>query len=106
MHGIGIVRHVAFRIDIAVKPPPRRHVVHQLGCGNLHDPIARMWIETGGFGVDHDFAHATLPLRYRSRALRRHSPRRIRLTIAAIWRAPAPLLSAVLTTKSARRRFS
>src|SRR5271163_4851670 len=106
VHRIGVGRHVTFRIDVTVELPSGRHVMKQLERGDLDDPVPKTRVEPGCFGIDYDFAHAILPRKRRSRLLRRQSPCRIRRTMAEIWRAAAARLNAVLTTKSARRRFS
>ena len=57
VHLEGLVRHVALRIEVAVKHLAGRHAVEQLDAADLDQPIAAQRIEAGGFGVENDFAH-------------------------------------------------
>ncbi len=58
MHLERAVRHVAFRIEIAVEAVAGRKPVDQLDAADLDQPVALIGIEPGGFGVEHDLAHA------------------------------------------------
>jgi hypothetical protein len=53
--------HVAFGIDVAVKFAAGRDMVDKLDAGNLDDAMAFGWIQTGRFGVEHDFAQLLSP---------------------------------------------
>jgi hypothetical protein len=53
--------HVAFGIDITVKFPAGRDVMEKLDAGDLDDAMAFGWIQTGRFGVEHDFAQLPSP---------------------------------------------
>ena len=53
----GVLRHVAFRIEINVKFPAGRQVVLQFDGADLDDPVAGGRIEAGGFGVEDDLTH-------------------------------------------------
>jgi len=57
MHGEGLGRHVALGIEVPVKGLPGRHAVENLDAADLDQPIAAQGIETGGFGIENDFAH-------------------------------------------------
>ena len=52
------VRHVALGIEIVVKGVAGRKAVDQFDAADLDQPIALIGIEPGGFGVEHDLAHA------------------------------------------------
>ena len=58
---IGLFRHVALGVDVAVKFPPGRDVVHQFEAGHFDDPVPVLRIEAGRLGVDHDFPHRFSP---------------------------------------------
>jgi hypothetical protein len=53
-----LLRHIAFRIDVAVERLPRRHAVEYLNATELNQTIASQRIQAGGFGIENDFAHA------------------------------------------------
>ena len=53
--------HVAFGIDVSVKFSAGRDVVDELDAGDLDDAMAFAWIQTGRFGVEHDFAQLSSP---------------------------------------------
>ena len=53
----GRLRHVAFRIEVAVKRLAGREAVDELDAADLDQPIALKGIEPGGFGIEHDLAH-------------------------------------------------
>ena len=57
MHGKGFRRHVAFRIDVAVKGLAGRHAVEHLDAADFDQPVAAQGIKAGGFGIENDFAH-------------------------------------------------
>ena len=100
------LRHVAFRIEVAVERPAGRKAVDQLDAADLDQPVALDGVEAGGFGVEHDLAHRT----FASAASESISPGRhlsnrrqdLPHLLRGRARCPAPLS----TTKSARRRFS
>jgi hypothetical protein len=52
-----LLRHVAFRIDVAVKGLPGRHAIEDLNASNLNHTITAQRVQTGRFGVENDFAH-------------------------------------------------
>jgi hypothetical protein len=85
--------HVAFGIDVTVKFAAGRDVVNELDAGDLDDAMTFAWIQTGRFGIEHDFTQRSFPLL-----------RRI-LTIAFKRRKVRPRPAPVGTTKSARWRF-
>src|SRR5207302_3375892 len=62
VHLEGRGRHVAFGIDVAMEGLAGWDAVEQLDAADLHHPIAREWIEAGGFRIEHDFAHFGLYL--------------------------------------------
>ena len=114
-------RHVAFGIEIAVERLAGREAVDQLDAADLDQPMPGNGIEAGGFGIEHDLAHANLERRSVSRrpgqcrrraaAMPHESPspsrilctsRRMSRTCARAWSSSCELS----TTKSARRRFS
>src|SRR5688572_3034559 len=51
MHG------AAFGREIAVILAARRDAVHELDASELDQAVAALWIEAGGFCVEHDLAH-------------------------------------------------
>ena len=53
--------HVAFGIDVTVKFAAGRDVVDKLDAGDLDNAMAFAWIQTGRFGVEHDFAQLLSP---------------------------------------------
>jgi hypothetical protein len=57
----GLVGHVAFGIDVTVEFTAGRDVVNKLDAGDLDDAMAFAWIQTGRFGVEHDFAQLLSP---------------------------------------------
>jgi len=73
MDGERVGRHVAPGIEVAVKFPPGRYVVHQLDAGDLDDAVPVIRVEPGRFGIDHDLAHrhSLAYLRRRANPLRR-----------------------------------
>ena len=58
VHRLGFGRHVALGIDEAMELAPRRDAVEELDAADLDQPVAALRIEAGGFGVEHDLAHA------------------------------------------------
>ena len=50
-------RHVAFRIEVAVKRLAGRKAVDQLDAADLDQAIALEGIKPGGFGIENDLAH-------------------------------------------------
>jgi hypothetical protein len=82
--------HVAFGIDVTVKFAAGRDVMDKLDAGDLDDAMAFGWIQTGRFGVEHDFAQLLSPVLRRS------------LTIDFKRRKVSPRPAPVGTTKSAR----
>ena len=60
VHLEGGLRHVAFRIEVAVERLAGRKAIDQLDAADLDQPIALDGIEAGGFGVEHDLAHWNL----------------------------------------------
>ena len=60
VHLEGGLRHVAFRIEIAMERLAGWKAVDQLDTADLDHPIALQRIEAGGFGVEHDLAHWNL----------------------------------------------
>jgi hypothetical protein len=52
-----LLRHIAFRVDVAVERLPRRHAVEDFNATKLNQTIASQWIQAGGFGIENDFAH-------------------------------------------------
>ena len=99
-----IFGHVALGIDVAVKFAAGRDVVDQLDAGDLDDAMAFARIETGRFGIEHDFAHhySVLP----ASPLPGRQLCRTSLTIARNRRKVRFRPNPVGTTKSARCRFS
>jgi hypothetical protein len=57
MHIEGFGRHVALGIDMPVKGLPGRHAVEYLDAADFDQPVTAQRIETGGFGIENDFAH-------------------------------------------------
>ena len=53
--------HVAFGIDVTVKFAAGRDMVDKLDAGDLDDAMAFGRIQTGRFGVEHDFAQLPSP---------------------------------------------
>jgi hypothetical protein len=56
-----LIGHVTFGIDVPVKFAARRDVVDKLDAGDLDDAMAFGRIQTGRFGVEHDFAQLLSP---------------------------------------------
>ena len=52
-----LFRHVAFRIEVAVKALSARNAVYQLDAADLHQPMSQEGVEPGGLGVEDDLAH-------------------------------------------------
>jgi hypothetical protein len=50
-------RHVALRIEVAMKHFAGGKAIEQLDAADLDQPIALERIEAGGLGIEHDFAH-------------------------------------------------
>ena len=55
-----LLRHVAFGIEIDVICLPRRHAVDHFDAADFNQPIAAQGIKARGFGIENDFAHATV----------------------------------------------
>jgi hypothetical protein len=53
--------HVAFGINVTVELSAGRDVVDELDAGDLDDAMAFAWIQTGRFGVEHDFPQLLSP---------------------------------------------
>ncbi len=53
--------HVALGIDVTVKFSAGRDVMDELDAGDLDDAMAFARIQTGRFGVEHDFAQLPSP---------------------------------------------
>ena len=104
MHLEGLGRHVAFRIEIAVERLAGRKAVDQLDAADLDQPMPLIGIEAGGFGVEHDLAHCSVPQAESVPPFRHRSNRRAESRAPARARARSP--ATLSTTKSARRRFS
>ena len=51
------LRHVAFRIEIAMERLAGGETVDELDAADLDQPIALKGIKAGGFGIENDFAH-------------------------------------------------
>ena len=51
-------RHLPLGIDVSVVRRAGRDVVDQLDAADLDDTVAALRVETGGFGVEDDFAHS------------------------------------------------
>jgi len=60
VHRECIDRHVAFRIDMAMKGLACWHPVENLNAADFNQAIAPQGIEPGGFGVENDFAHGIM----------------------------------------------
>jgi hypothetical protein len=56
MHRESLFGHVAFGVDVTVEFAASRDVMDKLDAGDLYDAMAFAWIQTGRFGVEHDFA--------------------------------------------------
>ncbi len=52
-----VFRDVAFGLHQRVEHPARRQMPDKLKAADLDDPVTIGRIETGGFGVEHNFAH-------------------------------------------------
>ena len=49
--------NVPLGVDVAVEGLPGREAVDELDAADLEQPVTLVRIESGGFGVEHDFAH-------------------------------------------------
>lgn len=58
VNGLGFGRHVAFRIEIGVKVPPRLDPVVDLNASDFDHSVAAGGVEARGFRIKHDFPHA------------------------------------------------
>ncbi len=58
MHRIGLFRHGALGIDMAVEDAAGRHVIDQLDAAELDDAVPVAGIETRRLSIEHDLAHA------------------------------------------------
>ncbi len=67
MNRFGASRHIAFRIEIGVVTCPGGDEIDHLDAADLDHAVARLGVEPGGFGIEHDLAHQHL---YRPRAAR------------------------------------
>ncbi len=78
VHRDHLLGHVALRVDEAVELAPRRDAVQQLDAADLEQAVAALRVEPGRFGVEDDFAHATLcrelPWAFKPSAARRPRP--------------------------------
>jgi hypothetical protein len=105
-----ILRHLAAGIDISMKAPTGRDMMHQLDAGDFDDAMALLGVETRGFGIEYDFPHHRLP--DFPQAARRVPPVKPdllwhrSLTTARNRRKVRFRPNPVGTTKSVRRRFS
>ena len=61
MYRHGVRRDIALGVDVTMQLAAGRDVVDQFETGDLDDPVARLWIKSGGFGIDHDLAHGFTP---------------------------------------------
>ena len=61
VHLVGLLRHVALGVEVAMPHPPRRDAVEQLYRADLDDAMTRGWIEPRGFSVEHDLSHEKVP---------------------------------------------
>ena len=57
VHPLGVLRHVALGVEIALEALARRDVVDQLDRTDLDDPVALRGLQAGGLGVEHDLTH-------------------------------------------------
>src|SRR5258708_7435415 len=57
MDGIGLLRHLAFGIDVAVKDAPARHVIDELDAADLDDAMAVGGVESRRLSIEHDLTH-------------------------------------------------
>ena len=75
VHPLGLGRHVAAGVDVAVKGSAGRHEVLDLQARHLHQPVAGERVEARGFRVEDDLPRHTLLLPCFGAA--RQRPRRI-----------------------------
>ena len=54
---LGGKRHRPLRIEVSVERAAGRHAVDQLDAADLDHPVAALGVESGGLGIEHDFAH-------------------------------------------------
>lgn len=66
----GCFRNGPARIDVDLKFAARRQVVDQLDAADLYDPVPLSGVEAGGFGIEDDFPHVSVPLAARRRERR------------------------------------
>jgi preprotein translocase subunit SecB len=60
--GKGFRRNVPFRVEIAMEAAAGGKTVEQLDAADLDDPMALIGVETCGFGIENDLAHASAML--------------------------------------------
>jgi hypothetical protein len=58
VHRIGVLRHIALGIDVAMEDAAGRHVIDELDAADLDDAMPVIGIESRRLGVEHDLAHA------------------------------------------------
>lgn len=71
MHSLCACGHIPFRIVIGVIGFSGGDEIEQLHAADFHHPIARLRVESGGFGVENDFTHRLI---YRTRGRRLQEP--------------------------------
>src|SRR5262249_26407730 len=54
-------RHVALRINVAMKALPGRDAIDELDAADLHDPMPLERVESRRLRIEHDFAHVYIP---------------------------------------------
>src|SRR5262249_2538055 len=77
----GFGRHLALRIEIAMKTLPGRNAIDELDAADFHHPMALKGIESRGLRIEYDFAHgnvsAMMPAADESLAPLRHCSNRL-----------------------------
>ena len=58
VYRIGLFRHVALGVDVAMEDAPGRHVIDELDAADLDDAVAVGGIEPRRLSVENDLAHA------------------------------------------------
>ena len=53
---------LALRIEIALEAAPGAAALAQFDAADFHQPVPAAGFESGGFGIEHDLAHASAPL--------------------------------------------
>src|SRR5437762_1206070 len=106
MHPERFGRHVAFRIEVAVKGLAAREPIEELDAPDLDHAMAARRVEPGGLGIEHDLAHCCPGLPVPANHSRGFDILATAARIARTWARAASNPCEVSTTKSAWRRFS